>query len=174
MQTTTEVVNGRAVISLHGRFDFNAYRAFRTSCHAPLAATDVAELELNLERVEHLDRSALGMLLLLKARSAGAAGPRSEDFARVYRTIRRALRATRSSWRAPTPARSGGSAREATAPSERLSKPVVRCSRSPRRSALVSSPPAAPAGRSRSGRLTVTPDGTSPPPVRLRTRKGSP
>ena len=67
MQTRTKLVDGRAVISLHGRFDFNAHRAFRSSCSVPLAASDVAELELNLERVEHLDHSALGMLLFLKA-----------------------------------------------------------------------------------------------------------
>ena len=72
MRAKTSVENGRAVISLHGRFDFNAYRTFRTSCNPPLAAADVAELELNLERVEHLDRSALGMLLLLKARAEEA------------------------------------------------------------------------------------------------------
>ena len=69
MRTRTRFENGRAVISLHGRFDFNAYRTFRTSCNPPLAASDVVELELNLERVVHLDRSALGMLLLLKARA---------------------------------------------------------------------------------------------------------
>ena len=57
------------MISLHGRLDFNAYRAFRTSCNPPLEAGDVTELELNFEWLEHLDRSALGMLLLLKARA---------------------------------------------------------------------------------------------------------
>ena len=69
MRTSTRVVNGRAVIKLHGRLDYSAFRAFRSSCTPPLAASDVAELELNLERVEHLDRCALGMLILLKARA---------------------------------------------------------------------------------------------------------
>jgi len=69
MQTTTNVVDGRAVLSLHGRFDFSAYRAFRSSCSPLLAASDVSELHVNLECVEHLDRAALGMLLLLKARA---------------------------------------------------------------------------------------------------------
>ena len=69
MKTSTKVVDGRAVIRLHGRFDFSAYRAFRSSCAPLLAASDVSELHVNLEKVEHLDRSALGMLLLLKARA---------------------------------------------------------------------------------------------------------
>ena len=69
MRTNTKVVDGRAVIRLHGRFDFNAYRAFRSSCSPLLAASEVSELHVNLERVEHLDRSALGMLLLLKTRA---------------------------------------------------------------------------------------------------------
>jgi anti-anti-sigma factor len=69
MRTSTKVADGRAVIKLHGRFDFSAYRAFRSSCSALLGAGDVAELHVNLESVEHLDRSALGMLLFLKARA---------------------------------------------------------------------------------------------------------
>jgi anti-anti-sigma factor len=73
MRTNTKVVDGRAVIRLHGRFDFKAYRAFRSSCNPLLAASDVSELHVNLEEVEHLDRSALGMLLLLKARADEAA-----------------------------------------------------------------------------------------------------
>ena len=69
MKTNTKVVDGRAVIRLHGRFDFSAHRAFRSSCNPLLASDDVSELHVNLERVEHLDQSALGMLLLLKERA---------------------------------------------------------------------------------------------------------
>jgi anti-anti-sigma factor len=69
MHTSTKVVNGRAVISLQGRFDFSAHRDFRNSCHPTLAAADICELEVDLGRVEYLDSSALGMLLLLKERA---------------------------------------------------------------------------------------------------------
>jgi len=66
MRTTTQISNGKAVVSLEGRFDFGSHREFRGSCNSSLAATDVRELELDLGGVEYLDSSALGMLLLLK------------------------------------------------------------------------------------------------------------
>ena len=66
MQTSMQIINGRAVVALRGRFDFNAHRAFRNSCNSPLASSAVRELELDFGGVEYLDSSALGMLLLLK------------------------------------------------------------------------------------------------------------
>lgn len=66
MRTSTQIINGRAVVVLHGRFDFNAHRAFRDSCNTSLASAAVRELELDFGGVEYLDGSALGMLLLLK------------------------------------------------------------------------------------------------------------
>jgi anti-anti-sigma factor len=66
MQTSTQIINGRAVVVLRGRFDFNAHHAFRNSCNSPLASGAVRELELDFGGVEYLDSSALGMLLLLK------------------------------------------------------------------------------------------------------------
>lgn len=66
MQTSMRIIDGRAVLVLQGRFDFNAHRAFRNWCNAPLASSTVRELELDLGGVEYLDGSALGMLLLLK------------------------------------------------------------------------------------------------------------
>lgn len=66
MQTSMQISNGRAVVVLRGRFDFNAHRAFRNSCNSSLASSAVRELELDFGGVEYLDSSALGMLLLLK------------------------------------------------------------------------------------------------------------
>ncbi len=69
MHTSVQIINGRAVVVLRGRFDFNAYGALRNSCDSPLASPAVRELELDLGGVEYLDSSALGMLLFLKERA---------------------------------------------------------------------------------------------------------
>lgn len=66
MQTSMQVINGRAVVTLQGRFDFSSHQVFRKSCNSPLASVAVHELELDLGGVESLDSAALGMLLLLK------------------------------------------------------------------------------------------------------------
>jgi anti-anti-sigma factor len=66
VKTSTRIVNGKAVVSLDGRFDVCAQREFRDSCNASLDAIEVKELELDLGSVEYLDSFALGMLLLLK------------------------------------------------------------------------------------------------------------
>ena len=66
MRTSMQIIDGRAVIALAGRFDFNAHRAFRDTCNTPLASAAVRVLELDLGGVEYLDSAALGMLLLLK------------------------------------------------------------------------------------------------------------
>lgn len=75
MQTSTLVTNGRAVVSLSGRFDFSAHRDLRDSCGTLLASSEVRELDLDLGDVDYMDSSALGILLLLKER-ADAAGKR--------------------------------------------------------------------------------------------------
>lgn len=75
MQTSTQVVNGKAVVSLRGRFDFSAHREVRGSCNDSLESAAVRELELDLGGVDYLDNFALGMLLLLKEH-ADAVGKR--------------------------------------------------------------------------------------------------
>jgi len=75
MQTQVRTSAGVARIALQGRFDFCAHREFKTSYEAPLSATDVRELEIDMGGVEYLDSSALGMLLILKER-AGATNKR--------------------------------------------------------------------------------------------------
>jgi len=61
--------NGKARITLHGRFDFNTHRDFKSSCDSVLGATDVATIEIDFGQVVYLDSSALGMLLLLKEKA---------------------------------------------------------------------------------------------------------
>ena len=75
MQTSTQIADGRAVVSLRGRFDFSAHREFRGSCNASLDAQNVRELELDMGAVEYLDSSALGMLLLLKEHADAVCKP---------------------------------------------------------------------------------------------------
>ena len=72
MHTDTRIIADRAVISLQGRFDFSAHREFRSLCSPALESGDIRELEVDLGKVEYLDSSALGMLLLLRERADGA------------------------------------------------------------------------------------------------------
>ena len=58
--------NGKARITLHGRFDFHAHRDLKSSYDPVLGAADVNAIEVDLGQVVYLDSSALGMLLLLK------------------------------------------------------------------------------------------------------------
>ena len=73
MQTNVQIMNGKAVVKLRGRFDFSAHRAFRDSCNTCLDSAQVKEIELDLGGVEYLDSSALGMLLMLKERAEAVA-----------------------------------------------------------------------------------------------------
>jgi anti-anti-sigma factor len=72
MQANVAVNEGRAVISLQGRFDFNAHRDFREAIDAALASPATA-IAVDFGGVEYLDSSALGMLLMLRDRAKGAA-----------------------------------------------------------------------------------------------------
>jgi len=66
MQIQTHNDNGKARMILKGRFDFQTHRDFRAACENSLTAKDVQSIEVDLEGVEYLDSSALGMLLLLR------------------------------------------------------------------------------------------------------------
>ncbi|CAG0945950.1 STAS-domain containing protein [Gammaproteobacteria bacterium] len=66
METELNAENARAVIRLEGRFDFNRHREFRGVCDEALAAAGAREIEVDMSRVEYIDSSALGMLLMLR------------------------------------------------------------------------------------------------------------
>ncbi|MCU0841714.1 MAG: STAS domain-containing protein [Thiobacillaceae bacterium] len=72
MQIRTEVNDGKGVLTLDGRFDFNSHRDFRAASDKLLEDAAVKEVEINFSRVEYLDSSALGMLLLLREKVDGA------------------------------------------------------------------------------------------------------
>lgn len=70
MHTSVEQDNGRAVVKLSGRFDFNSHREFRAAYETLLGRNDLKEFVVDLGGVDYLDSSALGMLLLLRDKVA--------------------------------------------------------------------------------------------------------
>lgn len=72
MQTSLSSRDGKTVITLIGRFDFNVHREFREAVDQSVKES-AAQIQIDLEGVDYLDSSALGMLLMLrdKAKAAG-------------------------------------------------------------------------------------------------------
>jgi anti-anti-sigma factor len=64
-----------AVIRLTGRFDFSGHREFRHCYEAALQEPSVRRIDVDLNAVEYLDSSALGMLLLLKEQAEARSLP---------------------------------------------------------------------------------------------------
>jgi len=60
------------IVSLGGRFDFNAHREFKDAYTVLLSDGAIQSLEVNLSKVDYLDSSALGMLLMLRERAEAA------------------------------------------------------------------------------------------------------
>lgn len=58
----------QATLSLNGRFDFNVHRDFKEAYMSALNDAEVQSISINLAKVEYLDSSALGMLLMLRER----------------------------------------------------------------------------------------------------------
>lgn len=71
MQANLTVTDGRAVVKLQGRFDFNAHRDFRDAVDKALATT-ANEIHIDMAAVDYLDSSALGMLLMLRDKAKSA------------------------------------------------------------------------------------------------------
>jgi len=70
MQTNMTSQDGKTIIGLQGRFDFNAHREFREA--VDLAMKESAhEIHVDLASVDYLDSSALGMLLMLRDKAKG-------------------------------------------------------------------------------------------------------
>lgn len=59
----------KVTIAVTGNFDFQLYDAFR-SAYADTSGQGI-EYEVNLSNTEHVDSSALGMLLLLREHAGG-------------------------------------------------------------------------------------------------------
>jgi anti-anti-sigma factor len=62
-----------AKVALNGRFDFTAHRAFRSAYEEAFGFADITEVAVDMDGVDYLDSSALGMLLIMrdKAQAAG-------------------------------------------------------------------------------------------------------
>ena len=75
MQVTREESPGKLTLKLSGRFDFNAHRDFRQAYEVALDSGMTNTLEIDFRKVDYLDSSALGMLLLLREK-AEASGKR--------------------------------------------------------------------------------------------------
>ena len=71
MQAKLTNSDGRAIIQLQGRFDFNAHREFREVVDSALASAE-REIQVDLGGVDYLDSSALGMLLMLRDKAKAA------------------------------------------------------------------------------------------------------
>ena len=72
MEANVATTDGRAVIRLKGRFDFNAHREFREAVDEALKDAALGEVQVDLAAVDYLDSSALGMLLMLRDKARGA------------------------------------------------------------------------------------------------------
>ncbi len=72
MQTSLTNRDGKTVVVLQGRFDFNSHREFREAIDQAIREAP-RDIHVDLGAVEYLDSSALGMLLMLrdKAKAAG-------------------------------------------------------------------------------------------------------
>ncbi len=61
--------DANATLYLEGRFDFNSHRDFRGAYDNLLNDPGARTIEINFNRVDYLDSSALGMLLLLREKA---------------------------------------------------------------------------------------------------------
>lgn len=73
MDTNVTSNDGRTVIRLGGRFDFNAHREFREVVDRALEQPAGKEIQVDLGQVAYLDSSALGMLLMLRDKAQAKA-----------------------------------------------------------------------------------------------------
>lgn len=89
METNVTFEPGCAIIQLAGRFDFNAHRDFRQASDTALEHGNVHQIRIDLGRVEYLDSSALGMLLMLRDRAK--AGEKQVALVNCVRNVRQVL-----------------------------------------------------------------------------------
>lgn len=72
MQIQVHINENKATLAMSGRFDFNSHREFRAASEEALKAEGVSEISVDMDRVEYLDSSALGMLLLMREKANAA------------------------------------------------------------------------------------------------------
>ena len=72
MHIVSDVNGDHTTLKLSGRFDFHSHRDFRTAYEKTLETGAVREIVIDFDKVDYLDSSALGMLLLLREKAEAA------------------------------------------------------------------------------------------------------
>jgi len=72
MAITVQIRDNVARISMSGRFDFQVHREFKESYTSLIDNAAVREIEIEMSKIDYLDSSALGMLMLLNERAKAA------------------------------------------------------------------------------------------------------
>lgn len=72
MEINIETFGKTAVLQLDGQFVFDSHKALRAVCAPILANATTDFIQLELSRVEYLDSSALGLMLLMKEKAVNA------------------------------------------------------------------------------------------------------
>ncbi len=69
MAINVQILDKAGRIIMHGRFDFQVHREFKDAYAPLLDNTAVQVIEIEMSKVDYLDSSALGMLMLLNERA---------------------------------------------------------------------------------------------------------
>ena len=69
MAINVQILDRAGRINMVGRFDFQVHREFKEAYTPLLDNPDVHEIEVEMSKVDYLDSSALGMLMLLNERA---------------------------------------------------------------------------------------------------------
>ena len=75
MAINVQIYDRSARIAMSGRFDFQVHRDFKDAYTPLLDNAAVREIEVEMSKVDYLDSSALGMLMLLNERAKAANKP---------------------------------------------------------------------------------------------------
>ncbi|MDD5384865.1 MAG: STAS domain-containing protein [Gallionella sp.] len=75
MAINVQILDRAGRINMHGRFDFQVHREFKEAYTPLLDNPDVREIEVEMSKVDYLDSSALGMLMLLNERAKAVNKP---------------------------------------------------------------------------------------------------
>jgi anti-anti-sigma factor len=75
MAINVQIQDNVAHIGMYGRFDFQMHREFKEAYTPLLDNPEVREIEIEMSKVDYLDSSALGMLMLLNERAKALGKP---------------------------------------------------------------------------------------------------
>jgi len=75
MDVNVRQVDGQARLELRGRFDYTSHRSFKQACETAFSASGMNEMVIDMQAVDYLDSSALGMLLLLRDKCKATSRP---------------------------------------------------------------------------------------------------